>query len=132
MKVENIIRRVNVLTIDVDLKDLHGSKSEKVLMIEAMLFNLLHMFNRVYIRESSSGKGFHITIDVDEEAVKWIREMYDDKKRVKIDEERRRLGMRSGRFLWFKKGKKKAEGWVELSTSQDVERYVREYFVYEF
>ena len=132
MKVVNLIRDEGWLTIDIDVYKMKMSKGERVLHVEAALYNLLYTFGRLYVRVSSSWEGIHIVVDVDEQDVIHIREQYDDVKRLRIDEERQKHGVRNGRYLFFQKGRRRAGQWLLLEDTLDVERFVREFFVYAF
>ena len=127
MKVETMfLRQRDSLTLDVDiLKDDYFTNEDRKLKLLEILFNLLYIYGHVYARESSSGKGIHIVVNAKNSEE--IRLMYDDNKRVELDKVRAGLGNMHG-FLWYLKGNKKAGQWIKLENSEDVIRFVEDFF----
>lgn len=127
MKVEPMfLRQRDSLTLDVDiLKDDYFTNEDRKLKLLEILFNLLYIYGHVYARESSSGKGVHIVVNAKNSEE--IRLMYDDNKRVELDKVRSRMGNMHN-FLWYMKGTKRAGPWIKLENSEDVIRFVEDFF----
>lgn len=90
---------------------------------------VLKRYGDVYVRKSSSGKGFHVSVDADitpEEELALRRELNDCKGRCIADESRVRSGLRSSRlFKWKSKTRVSKDYKVELHKTKQAGEWER-------
>jgi hypothetical protein len=115
-----------VITLDLDFKK-KASLHAKIMRVLKVLSDCMRQ-GEVYIRKSSSGY-IHIKVI----GGSWVlREIYDDKNRLKVTEMRMRKGLRVHTLLFDSKGDKRAGEWQKLNDFKEAEEWIRQFFRLDF
>ncbi len=85
-----------------------------------LLFSLPFPFS---IRKSSSGRGLHVKVKKLPDDY-FLRNVYDDPARVKLDDERRFEGMPVNNLAWDVKNGKRAGAWVCIRSQKGLIDYL--------
>ena len=117
-----------IITVDVDFK-IKQPLHVKVMRVLKLLSDALRQSEKVYIRQSSSGKGIHVKVVGGDFAIRLI---YDDGSRLKVTEMRMREGLRVHTLLFDVKEGKRAGEWIRLKDFRDAEEWIRQFFRLEY
>lgn len=117
-----------IITVDVDFK-IKQPLHVKVMKLLKLVSDALRQSEKVYIRQSSSGKGVHVKVVGGDSALRWI---FDDGTRLKATEMRKSEGLRVHTLLFDVKNGKRTGEWMEIKDFKDAERFIREFFKMDF
>lgn len=124
-------KMAEIITIDLDFKK-KATLHEKVMRVLKVLSDCLFQCEEVYIRKSSTGYIHVKTINGSET----LRELYDDKSRLKVEELRKRAGLRIYSLLFDMKEDncsiRKAGEWKRINNFKEAEEWIRRFFRLEY